>query len=294
MKKIASVLLVIMITSLAMCKSAEWTHLAGGELTILSSSNSPFPHPDRFAGHTYNDTKFSFEEHYKDSSVAIFIPDNFNPGKTVDLVFYFHGWGNNIQKSLEKFELLEQYSQSRVNAIFIFPEGPKDASDSFGGKLEEAGVFKALVSEVLAFLKEEKKIDTTVPGNIVLSGHSGAYRVIAYILNRGGLSENIREVYLFDALYGQVENYTHWLQKYDGRLINICTPDGGTRWNSMDLVEDLNDWGVANYRLDSDTVSLEDLRQAKVISIFTGLEHSGVINPFFQNFLETSDLQKTD
>ncbi|MBC8375044.1 MAG: hypothetical protein H8E26_03295 [FCB group bacterium] len=294
MKKMVFLLVVLIMTSLSMCKSAEWTAVSGGQLTIQSSSNSPFPHPQRAQGHIYNDIQFSFEEHYNDSSVAIFIPDHFVQTETMDLVFYFHGWGNSIQESMEKFELLQQFSGSKTNAVFVFPQGPKNASDSFGGRLEEPGIFKALVEDVLAFLQQEKKIKILTPGKIILAGHSGAYRVISFILNRGGLTENISEVYLFDALYGQVENYTHWLEKYEGRLINITTPNGGTMRNGVDLMDDLDDWGMPNQRIEKDTVSVEELRSVKIVSIFTTMGHSEVINPFFKLSLMSSGLQKLD
>ena len=294
MKKMVFLFVVLLMTSLSTCKSAEWTTVSGGQLTILASSHSPFPHPQRVEGHTYNDSLYSFEEHYNDSSVAIFIPPHFVPSGTVDLVFYFHGWGNSIHESIEKFDLLKQFSNSNRNAVFIFPEGPKDAPDSFGGRLEEPEIFKALVGDVLAFLRHEKKVRNAVPGKIILAGHSGAYRVISFILNRGGLAENISEVYLFDALYGQVENYTHWLEKYDGRLINITTPNGGTMGNSSDLIDDLNDWAVPNLKLSTNTITEVELRQEKIISIFTTLGHSEVINPFFELSLKSSSLSKVD
>lgn len=287
-------ILVLMMTNLSMCKSTDWTKIAGGELTIQPSSYAPFPHPQRAAGHLYNDSLYSFEEHYNDSSVAIFIPDDLVQGQAVNMVFYFHGWGNSIQESLEKFELLQQFSDSKVNAVFVFPEGPKDAPDSFGGKLEEPQVFKALVNDVLSFLQKEKKIMTTTPGKIVLAGHSGAYRVLSFILNRGGLSANISEVYLFDALYGQVENYTHWLETNHGRLINFVTPNGGTKWNSQDLLNDFEDWSVPYQQFEKNEVSVEELKSENIVTIFTTLGHSEVINPFFKLSLMSSNLGKTD
>ena len=294
MKNMVFFLVTLMMTSLSMCKSAEWTAVSGGLLTIQTSSNSPFPHPDRAHGHDYNDIHFSFEEHYNDSSVAIFIPDHFAQTEAVNLVFYFHGWGNNIQKSIEKFELLQQSSDSKTNAVFVFPQGPKNASDSFGGRLEEPQIFKALVEDVLVFLHQEKKTKTLEHGKIILAGHSGAYRVISSILNRGGVTENVSEVYLFDALYGQVENYTHWMDKYEGRLINVTTPNGGTMRNSVDLMDDLDDWGLPNQRIEKDTVSVEELKSVGITSIFTTLGHSEVINPFFKFSLMSSGLQKLD
>jgi len=294
MKKIILPLVIFLMASSSMCKPTEWTQVSGGQLAIISSSYTPFPHPLRANGHDYNDTHFPFEEHYNDSSVAIFIPDNYRKTDAVDLVFYFHGWGNSIQESIEKFNLLDQFSASKTNAIFVFPEGPKDASDSFGGKLEEPLIFKALVEDVLAFLSHEKKIDKAVPGKIILSGHSGAYRVISFILNRGGLTDHISEVYLFDALYGQVENYTHWLENDKGRMINITTPNGGTSRNSAELIEDLTDWGIPNQRFDKNDVSEADLKTSKIVTVFTTLGHSEVIDPYFKLALLSSDLLKVE
>ena len=294
MKKIVFPLVVLLMTSLSMCKSAEWVEVSGGQLTVISSSNSPFPHPERAGEHDYNGTHFSFEVHYNDSSVAIFIPDDFRKTEAVNLVFYFHGWGNRIQETIEKFNLLDQYSASQTNAIFVFPEGPKNSSDSFGGRLEEPQIFKALVGDIMAFLSQENKINKATPGRIILSGHSGAYRIIAFILNRGGLTDHISEIYLFDALYGQVENYTHWLEKFHGRLVNITTPNGGTSGNSIDLIEDLNDWGIPNQRFDKNDLSEADLKASKIVTVFTTLGHSDVINPYFKQALLTSDLPKIE
>lgn len=292
--KFVQTLILALSFSLTTCQPAEWTPVAGGQLTVQQSANSPFPHSRRNAGHTYSDSLYRFEEHYNDSSVAIFVPDHFIPGKTIDLVFYFHGWGNSIQKSLENFDLLNQFSASHKNAIFVFPEGPKNAPDSFGGKLEEKDVFKALVGDVLNFLKHEKKIDTTTPGKIILSGHSGAYRVISFILNRGGLSDQISEVYLFDALYAGEAKYAHWLTQYQGRFVNIVTPDGGTYGESENFLNNLEDWGVPFQRYDKNDVSLSELRQEKVVTIFTSLGHSEVIDPYFGWCLKTSALTNSD
>lgn len=283
--------LIILISVITNCFSAEWESASGGQLTIIQSSYSPFPHNAREKGFVYRDTMYDFEEHYNDSSVAVFIPDSFQPSDSINLVFYFHGWYNNIHKSNDIFKLLEQFSASNKNAIFVFPEGPKDAPDSFGGKLEEKGVFKKLVDEVLQFLYDEKKVTSKIPGKIILSGHSGAYRVISFILNRGCLTGNISEVYLFDALYYEMEKYAHWIEKYNGRLINIITPNGGTYYNSLSFLADLEDWNIPFQRYDRNEVSSAELSQEKIVFIFTSLEHSEVINPYFELFLNSSQLK---
>lgn len=288
------VIIIILISIFTNCYSAEWKNISDGQFTILQSSNSPFPHPKRNNGHIHSDSLFSFEKHYDDSSVAVFIPNNFMKTHSVDLVFYFHGWGNNIQKSIDNLELLKQFSASKKNAIFIFPQGPKNASDSFGGKLEEKGVFKKLVDEVLSFLKNENKIISTVPGNIILSGHSGAYQVISFILNKGGLTNNISEVYLFDGFYGHIEKYAHWIEKFKGRFINIITPSGGTYHNSLYFLDDLEDWNIPFHRYDKNDISLEELSAEQIIFLFTSLSHSNVINPYLELLLKTSQLNNID
>ena len=288
MKNIRVTLILISLLTLQVF-GTDWVSRAGGQFSIIQSSHAPFPHPERMNGHQYGDQVFTFDEHYNDSSIAIFIPKGFKSQRYNDLVFYFHGWGNNIEKSIENFRLLEQFTKGGKNAILVIPQGPRNSKDSFGGRLEDPNTFKALVEEVLETLFTDIKIRSTRTGNIVLAGHSGAYHVISAILSRGGLSSEIKEVYLFDALYGQLEKFTHWLEtETDTRLVNIVTPNGGTLDNSLDLLDDLRDWGIPFAAYEQNVVSLEDLQAEKVITIFTTLGHSEVIDPFFERALRSS------
>ena len=66
-------------------------------------------------------------------------------------------------------------------------------------------------------------------GRVVLSGHSGGYRVIAGILERGGLPATVKEVWLFDALYAETDKFLAWADRAHGRLLNIYTDQGGTK-----------------------------------------------------------------
>ncbi len=271
--------------------SERYTHL--GEMHVPSFSSSPFPHPKRATGHTYGDRTFPAEMHYYDSSVAIFIPKGFVPRKTIDFVFYFHGWYNSIDSACMQFRLVEQFTESGKNAVFVFPEGPKDAPDSYGGRMEEKDGLKNLVADVLKYLKRLKTISSGTVGNIILAGHSGAYRVIAFCLMRGGLTPNISDVILFDALYGHTEKYSYWIDRFNGRFINIYTNDGGTKNESENLMGDLDGWKIP-YRMFEDTVVTQsDLRTNRVTFIHTELSHNDVIatKNQFRDFLSTSRLR---
>jgi len=251
-----------------------------------------FPHPDRANGHIYNGKVFSKEEHYSDSSVAVFIPKGFMQTAQTNFVIYFHGWGNNIDTACAKFKLIEQFTESNKNAIFIFPEGPKNSFDSFGGKMEEKNGLKYLINDVSTFLGEKGKISSKEVGNIILAGHSGAYRVISFCLMRGGLTPNISDVILFDALYSGTEKYAHWINNYIGRFINIYTDNGGTKNESQILMDDLDGWGIPYLNVEEIDLEMTDLTNNRLIFIHTDLSHNEVIskrNQLFK-FLKTSNI----
>ena len=87
----------------------------------------------------------------------------------------------------------------------LCPKVPRLAPDSFGGKLEDTKTaFTAFIAEAAEKLRTSGVVGQSnfEVGKIILSGHSGGYHVMAAILDHGGLREKIREVWLFDALYG--------------------------------------------------------------------------------------------
>lgn len=295
MKKLIAFLpfIIIAITEILYPQSLteRYNHL--GEMFVSQFSSAPFPHPKRINGHDYNSKTYSAKEHYSDSSVAIFIPKGFKPTGKINFVVYFHGWYNNIDSACAQFNLIEQFSESNKNAIFVFPEGPKNSPDSFGGKLEEKDGLKNLIDDVLKFLKEKKKIKSPSIGNIILAGHSGAYRVISFCLMHGGLTRNISDVILFDALYGQTEKYIHWIEKFNGRFINIYTDDGGTKEETEKLIKFLDVNKISFFQIEEKQLKIEDLTRNRLIFIHSDLTHNEVISKRnqFREFLNTSILK---
>ncbi len=265
-----------------------------GTMIVTTSAFTMFPHEKRAQGHTYEGKSYPADLHYSDRTVAIFVPKGLRPGSATDLVFYFHGWRNNVDDTFAKFRVAEQVAASGVNAVLVLAEGPKNAPDSFGGKLEETGVFSSLVSDVLSTLKARGVIAKTRPGSIVLAGHSGAYRVMAFILTRGGLTANIKEVYLFDALYGQSEKFAHWIDRSRGKLIDIYTAEGGTRDQSLDFMDDLRAWDIPFVAVPESAVTPDLLRKSRLVFIDSPLEHNDVVakNEQLRTFLTASSLSR--
>lgn len=257
-----------------------------GEIYRFELDNAPFPHQDRAEGYARNNKFYSAEEHYNDSTTLVYIPKYFSPGKKTDLVVYFHGWYNNVDSMITQFDLVKQFYDSGLNAILIMPEGPKNAPDSFGGKLEEKGVFSKFINETLDSLGN--KLNTAFNlGNIILAGHSGAYRVIAYIIMRGGLTGKISKVILFDGLYADVEKYSYWLDHYDGKFIDIYTQNGGTKGESENLMECLDAWNIPFKFVTEDELTNSILHKNRIVFISSQLKHNEVVskNSQFTKFL---------
>jgi hypothetical protein len=253
----------------------------------FQANNAMFPDTARSAGHQYQGKQFSAALHYQDNSVLVHIPAHFKPAKPFELVFWFHGWYNHIDSATAYFRLLEQFDASGRNAVFVFPEGPKNAPDSYGGKLEQPGVFDALVQEVLISLQhqkilKQKQLPFAKDLEITLAGHSGAYRVISKIIAHA----KIQEIFLFDALYGGNENYIKWMAASDKhRFINIYTKDGGTLENSLLLAKELkNKWNLNPVLVDEKDLTNLHLINHRILFIDSHQQHNEVIT--YQNNLE--------
>ncbi|MEO7983204.1 MAG: hypothetical protein ABI688_03880 [Bacteroidota bacterium] len=258
------------------------------------SSHTSFPDTARTNGHIYNKVLYDAATHYMDSSVLIIAPKKLNANKKIDLVFWFHGWQNCIDSAAIRYELIKQFEASHLNAVLVLAETTKNAPDSYGGKLEHNNTFKELVADVLQELKKEKAVSKKCePGNILLAGNSGAYRVMAHILANGNIP--VQEVILFDAMYGQTDKFMHWIQSNnDHRLIDIYTNGGGTDGESKELVMQLNKLNLTADTVEEKDVTSQLLLQHRLIFIHSLHQHNDVINnpDNFQFFLENTTFLK--
>jgi len=135
----SSVVLVSFTSFASAAPSLEQVFAPQGRLILAPFVSAPFPHPDRANGHTYQNKLYPAKEHYSDNTVALFIPRGFRETGSIDVIIHFHGWTNTVAGTLTTFHLVEQLVASGKNAILVIPEGPHNAPDSFGGKLEDAG-----------------------------------------------------------------------------------------------------------------------------------------------------------
>jgi len=266
-----------------------------GTLLVAPFASAPFPHPARAGGHRYHDEFYSAAAHYSDSTVAMFIPKHFRPGNKIDFVVHFHGWRHDVAGTLDQYQLVQQFADSGKNAILIVPQGPRLAPDSFGGKLEDTNGFKLFMAEAVARLRASGALAATnfEVGDIILSGHSGGYHVMAAILDNGGMSDHVREAWLFDALYGNTENFVAWQQAAQGRLLDIYTDHGGTEAEVARLMSLYQTNHVAFFAAEDTRATAKNLRTHPIVFLHTDLAHDDTVakRGTFEQFLKTSCLK---
>ena len=263
------------------------------QIIRMSSTHTSFPDTGRRNGYTYDNVFYSAGDHYNDSSIILIFPKEIKKDKKIDFIFWFHGWNNNIDTALVFYELKKQFIASNRQAVFVLAQTAVNAPDSYGGKLEQQGVFKGLVSDITTELKKTRSIrSSAITGNIVIGGHSGAYRVIAYILKNGQLP--VQEVFLFDALYGQVDTFLSWIRENNQHhFVNWYTNHGGgTDKVSVEMMQELN----GHYMLiEEQGINPSILKKEPVLFIHSEREHNLIINnpDNLQLMLENSKVLKT-
>jgi hypothetical protein len=244
----------------------------------FTSTHTSFPDSARAHGHTYDSVWYSPKEHYSDSSVLVIVPKTFHRSGKLELIFWFHGWNNNIDTAVQFYEIERQFLQSKRNAVLVLAETAKNAPDSYGGKLEQQGVFKELVNDVVTNLKQQNIISHKVqPGNIVLAGHSGAYRVIAYILANGKMP--VSEVYLFDALYSQTDKFLSWIQQdKNHHFVNWYTDHGGTYEVSIQMMKQLDELHVPYTLAEEPGLNNSIIKSNRILFVHSPRAHNVIIN----------------
>jgi beta-lactamase class A len=203
----------------------DWTRIPGGSWAIFRSPAAPFPHKERANGYVRTDgTRYPRFPHYTDSSVIVFVPEGFKELPTgSNLIVHFHGhMGDNLHV-LESDSLTQAMTAQKINALLVLVQGPYRARDSFSGKMEDEGGFRRLVEDVLTTMQREKIVKSTAVNRICVSGFSGGYRPAAFVLAKGGISDKVTDVFLFDALYANEDFFVDWLLKGNGRIYGAYT-----------------------------------------------------------------------
>jgi hypothetical protein len=273
-----------------------YAQIEGSRLLQFTTLHHAFPDTGRSVTYIYDSVEYPVQTHYKDSSALVLIPAGFKASGSVDVLVWFHGWHNNINNALTYYHLKEQFLASHKNALLFMPEAARDAPDSYAGKLEQPGEFAGLMEELMNILRKNNIVSSSTKfGNIILAGHSGGYRAIAFILKNGAMT--VKEVDLFDALYGDTEKFDSWFRSASGnRMINWYTNEGGgTDEVSIQWMDQLVKEGIQPILVLEDSLTRPLLQKNRIVFIHSKRPHNEIIfNPDnFRLMLETSPFLET-
>jgi len=266
----------------------QWQEDEHGWTAFVPMENAPFPHASRENGFTHGDRTFARDPHYTDSTVALFVPRAFKPGERTDLLVYFHGHMTNVRQALDRQRLREQVVASGRNVILVFPQGPKEAADSGGGRLEEPGALKRLVDEVMETLETAGKVKSRDVGRVLLAGHSGAYRVISFCLEHGGLDDSVKDVCLLDATYDRLDAFAEWAVRHpEYRLFSIFTAHLADE--NKDLMQKLTAQSVPLILVTNDEGAKAALRSGRIVFYaVSNTDHNGTVQ-WLEPWLRTAE-----
>jgi hypothetical protein len=250
---------------------------ARGTTLSLALDHSPFPCPGAA---------------YRDDTTIVFVPDHYRyrEGEGVAALVHFHGHSTMAERAIAAHELREQLADSRQNAILVVPQLAVSAADSACGKLEAPGGLARLLHEAVSTTAREGAVtlgDSGFPANAdvgttCLSAHSGGYHAAACSLRAGGL--DVRETYLFDALYGELDVFRDWVVGRRGeplherhKLVCYFLPGGSTEANGRALRSQLDRASVLTEQEDQEgELSRHELSHAEAVFVRTGLWHNQV------------------
>jgi hypothetical protein len=145
-------------------------------------------------------------------------------------VLHFHGFNTTIDQTVPAHLYREHVYASGANVVLVVPQGPVNmASGDFGRLMDPAGT-QAMLDEVLIVLYRAGMIENPVLGPVTLTSHSGGYQAVAANLTNPPFV--VRQVDLFDSLYGDIATYQAYATG-GGVLRSDYTASGGTDANNM-------------------------------------------------------------
>jgi hypothetical protein len=230
---------------------------------------------------------------YRDDTVIVFVPSHYRykgDEEGVAVLAHMHGHNTTAERAMAAHQLREQLSDSRQNALLVVPQLAVNAADSSCGHLESPGGLRRLLGEAVAVAAHEGRFtlgETAYParaplGTVCLSAHSGGYHAAACSLRAGGV--DVRETYLFDALYAETDAFREWVVSRHGeplhrrhKLVSYFTVGATTEANDRQLRADLERAGVdCAEELQEGELSRHDLSHAEAVFVRSGEWHSNV------------------
>jgi len=252
--------------------------------------------------------------------VAVHVPKGFRPWDRVGAVVFFHGFNNcvtNVIGSVDTscttgspvrtaLHLSDQLDAARVNALLIAIELRYDMATGDPGALANVGQLRKILHETLVDHLDAvlgRPLDVDDLERVVVCTHSGGYQAAAKSISVGSVPQ-IRQVDLYDSLYGEIATYDGWVRgsitRFDAKRVDelrfsdVYTSGGGTATNSRAMATRMDGWlapvALSASLLYDDTtatfVTADYLHP--LIMKHSALTHDGVPQYYFQRMVSAA------
>ena len=180
---------------------------------------------------------------FGDNRVLLHIPRGFDVTKPAVMVVFFHGHGAELTRDvLNRQNVPEQITASGMNAVLVAPQFAVDAADSSAGRFWEPGGFGRFVKEAGAKLAalDNRPAAAARYGNlpVIIVAYSGGYLPAAYSIRQGGLGKKLKGLVLMDGLYGEMDDFIHFIKTSKSSFF-ISSYTASTRRQNMALAQTL-------------------------------------------------------
>ncbi len=204
---------------------------------------------DRRGHRSYSGRVYWQDETYSDNRVLLHVPETFDIRKPGVIVVFFHGNGATLERDVRDRQLVpQQISESGANAVLLAPQLAVDAADSSAGKFWQPGGFKRFINEsadqLARLYGDPNAAKTFAKMPIVIVGYSGGFLPTAWSLEVGGISDQVRGVFLLDAVYGELDKFASWIENHrSGFFVSSYTHYTARR--DQELMHMLHEKGIA-------------------------------------------------
>ncbi|MDQ7249673.1 hypothetical protein [Dongia sedimenti] len=159
------------------------------------------------------------DETYSDPRSLLYIPSGFDRRRKGAIVIFLHGNQATLGRDvIARQQVPQQLATSNLNAVLLAPQLATDALDSSAGGFWEPGAFARYLREADARLAELAGEGMTAKDfarmPVILVAYSGGYLPAAWALEVGGANRRVTGVILLDAIYGETEKFSGWIEDH--------------------------------------------------------------------------------
>jgi hypothetical protein len=157
------------------------------------------------------------DETYSDPRSLLYIPSGFDRRRKGALVVFLHGNQAALTRDVVARQLVpQQLAASNLNAVLVAPQLAIDALDSSAGGFWQPGAFARYLREADAKLAslagDGMSAQDFAHMPVILVAYSGGYLPAAWSLEVGEANRRIAGVILLDAIYGESEKFSGWIE----------------------------------------------------------------------------------